>query len=120
MASDALELVNLLYTVAFSAAVIYIGISLVQRLYEFRKRRAEVKTPVLLWRDAIFFLCLFPFAGAILLGRIYDPLRQVLRDNVVWQLVTGLLIVIGVLVFAWYERFVVGRVKRDPYEDGER
>lgn len=117
------ETINTVIAVAFGLAAIYIALRLGIRLFEFWQRRAEVRTPALLVRDAIFWFCLLPFAAGVLLARIYDPLRDVLAGNPVWQFGTGMLIVVATVVFAWYEHTVVGhrsRPSHDPYEDLER
>lgn len=113
-----LDVINALYGITFAVVAIAIAVRLAVRLGDFHQRRADIATPPLLYRDALFWIALMPFAGTILIGRLYEPLREFLRDNTWWQLVTGGLIVAAVLMWAWYEFRVIGR-HPEPYRERE-
>lgn len=97
------EVLDLIYLVLFVAGLAVSGVTITIRLAVHLK--AGRRIPRLMPRDlALIIGLLLPF-GAILTVRVFDiPVA----GNLLWTAVTGAAAVGGVLVFAYYEVFVIG------------
>lgn len=100
------EILNLIILILFTGGLLATTFAISRRLLDYR--HLGLRPPLLAKRDISLFISLaWPFL-LILIFRVLGLSPQV-YGTVLWTLITGIPPVVGVLVFAYMEFFVIER-----------
>lgn len=118
--SELNQVINLAFLVIYIVGLSISTLAMIRRVWRFKV--AKMRVPPLLWRDVYCFGTATLTIGMLLLARVIPIVEPVftIRDNTIWYIITGLPVVTGIMVWAFFEVVLIPRNERgggSPYDD---